>query len=185
MTELDRIFRHFRARDIINQEAEKGEREEWLLLDPTDDWIGSNFKDGNYRNNRRLLFFLPATAPKPWSIAAGNDPNPFTDEQQRADDARTARNEKARERRTAGGTATGAAKKGAKKAAKKAKKAVKKAAKKGAKKATKKTSRKAAKKKTAKKATKKRATKKTAKRKTAAKGGKKTTAKKKKAAKRR
>ena len=42
MTELDRIFRHFRARDIINQEAEKGEREEWLLLDPTDDWIGSN-----------------------------------------------------------------------------------------------------------------------------------------------
>ena len=56
MTELDRIFRHFRARDIINHEAAQGEREQWLLLDPTDGWIGSNFKDGAYKDNRRLLF---------------------------------------------------------------------------------------------------------------------------------
>ena len=167
MTELDRIFRHFRARDIINHEAAQGEREQWLLLDPTDGWIGSNFKDGAYKNNRRLLFF-PAAAPQPWSVAASNDPDPFADEQQRADDARTARNEKARERRAEGG----AAKKSAKKAAKKtAKKTVKKIAKKRAKKTVKKTA--------------KKATKKNAKRKTASKAKKQASARKKKGAKRR
>src|SRR5258705_381357 len=38
-TELDRIFRHFRARDIINQTAADGSGKNPLLLDPTDDWI--------------------------------------------------------------------------------------------------------------------------------------------------
>ncbi|MBA1814575.1 hypothetical protein G9H23_27065, partial [Escherichia coli] len=52
VTELDRIFRHFRSRDIINKQANAGQREEWLLLDTTDGWIGSNFQNGTYKNNR-------------------------------------------------------------------------------------------------------------------------------------
>ena len=42
MTELDRIFRHFRARDIINATADQ--RKNVLLLDTTDSWIEPNFK---------------------------------------------------------------------------------------------------------------------------------------------
>jgi phosphatidylserine/phosphatidylglycerophosphate/cardiolipin synthase-like enzyme len=83
MTEFDRIFRHFRARDIINQGAEQGHHKNPLLLDTTDTWIGPNFQDGTYKNNRRLLFF-PAGAQKPWSQAAANDPDAFADEDQRA-----------------------------------------------------------------------------------------------------
>ncbi len=102
MTELDRIFRHFRARDIINSEAAAGKKEDWLLLDLTDAWIGANFKDGSYKNNRRLLFF-PAGAPaKPWSVQAGNDPDPFADEDARAAKKRADRNAKAKTRRAAG-----------------------------------------------------------------------------------
>jgi hypothetical protein len=83
MTEFDRIFRHFRARDIINQEAEHGHHKNPLLLDTTDTWIGPNFQDGTYKNNRRLLFF-PTGAQKSWSQAAANDPDAFADEDQRA-----------------------------------------------------------------------------------------------------
>ena len=54
MTELDRVFRHFRARDIINATADQ--RRNVLLLDTTDSWIEPNFKDGTFKNNRRLLF---------------------------------------------------------------------------------------------------------------------------------
>lgn len=171
MTELDRIFRHFRARDIINSEAAKGEREQWLLLDTTDQWISDNFQDGRYKNNRRLLFF-PASPPKPWSTGAGADPNCFADEAARVQKVRDTRNQKAKERRAGGGTT---AKKGTAKAAKKA---VKKGAKKTAKKAVKKTAKKAAKKTTKKAATKtaKKAAK-SAKKKTTAKAKKKRAAK--------
>ena len=152
MTDLDRIFRHFYARDIINSLAESGTHEEWLLLDATDTWIKPNFQDGTYKNNRRLLFF-PAHQPHAWSSAAESDANPFADEDQRAEDVRKAKNEKARARRTAGGStakkAPAKAAKGAKKAKtpKKApKKTPKKAVKKSAKKSVKKTPKKAAKK---------------------------------------
>lgn len=165
MTELDRIFRHFRARDIINKSAAEGDKLDWLLLDTTDGWIGPNFQTGTYKNNRRLLFF-PASPPKPWSVTAGNDPNPFLDEAQRATDARSARNEKAKARRNGGTTTSKGKKTTAKKTAKKsaakgakkktAKKTVKKAAaskKKAAKEATKKVRSKAKSKKTASKKT--------------------------------
>jgi len=123
MTELDRIFRHFRARDIINNEAAAGEKRDWLLLDPTDDWIGTNFKDGTYKNNRRLLFFPQGPAAKPWSVRAGSDPDPFADQDARAAKVRANRNAKAKARKAAGQSQDAAAKKAAKKktAAKQAK----------------------------------------------------------------
>jgi phosphatidylserine/phosphatidylglycerophosphate/cardiolipin synthase-like enzyme len=99
MTELDRIFRHFWARDIINRSAAEGDRRDWLLLDTTDGWIGANFTPGDYKNNRRLLFF-PDVPPKPWSVAAGADPDPFADEAARAAGKRAATNEKAKARRS-------------------------------------------------------------------------------------
>jgi phosphatidylserine/phosphatidylglycerophosphate/cardiolipin synthase-like enzyme len=175
MTDLDRIFRHFRARDVINSEAAAGKKEDWLLLDTSDGWIGPNFKDGSYKNNRRLLFF-PGSAPaKPWSVLAGADPDPFADETARAAKKRADSNAKAKARRdaAAGG---GAAKKraGSKKktATSKKKAAPKKTAAK-----RKKAPAKTAKKKSVKKAGKKNVKKKKATKKTA-------TAKKKKAAKR-
>jgi len=107
MTELDRIFRHFRARDIINAQASAGEKRDWLALDTTDGWIGSNFQPGTYKNNRRLLFFPEGEPPKPWGVSAGADPDAFADEQQRADNARTDRSTQARARRAANGGAGG------------------------------------------------------------------------------
>jgi phosphatidylserine/phosphatidylglycerophosphate/cardiolipin synthase-like enzyme len=136
MTELDRIFRHFRARDIINNTASAGEKRDWLLLDTTDNWIGSNFQDGTYKNNRRLLFFPGGTPAKPWSVLAGADLDPFADEAARAAKVRSNKNAKAKARKAAG-TANGTSKAASKKKTV-AKKKVK-------------TSAKAAKKKTAKK----------------------------------
>jgi phosphatidylserine/phosphatidylglycerophosphate/cardiolipin synthase-like enzyme len=170
MTELDRIVRHFRARDIINNAATAGEKQDWLLLDTTDGWIGSNFKDGTYKSNRRLLFFPERTPAKPWSVLAGTDPNPFADEDARAVKVRSNRNAKATARK-----ATGVAKGKSKAATKKKVKAPAKNAKNDAAKTAnkKKTSKrtKTAKKKTA-------TTKKAATRKTALKRKKKSTAKK-------
>jgi phosphatidylserine/phosphatidylglycerophosphate/cardiolipin synthase-like enzyme len=149
MTELDRIFRHFYARDIINSLAESRKNEEWLLLDTTDGWIKPNFQDGSYKNNRRLLFF-PTHPPRAWSSAAGGDAIPFTDEQARADKKRQDRNAQARAPRAGGGTSDKPAKKTPAKAAKGAKKVKtpKKSPKKTAKKSAKKTATKAAKKST-------------------------------------
>ncbi|WP_375412917.1 phospholipase D-like domain-containing protein [uncultured Bradyrhizobium sp.] len=101
MTDLDRIFRHFRARDIINNSASAGEKQDWLLLDTTDDWIRPNFQDGTYKNNRRLLFF-PQAAASPWSARAAADPDPFADEGERAAKVRSDKNAKAKQRRVAG-----------------------------------------------------------------------------------
>jgi phosphatidylserine/phosphatidylglycerophosphate/cardiolipin synthase-like enzyme len=136
MTELDRIFRHFRARDIINSEAAAGKKEDWLLLATSDVWIGPNFKDGSYKNNRRLMFFPEGAPAKPWSALAGADPDPFADEAARAAKKRTDSNAKAKARRAAG-AGKGASKKKAapkKKAAASKKTAVKKKAKASAKK---------------------------------------------------
>jgi hypothetical protein len=122
MTELDRIFRHFRARDIINATADQ--HKNVLLLDTTDGWIESNFKDGTFKNNRRLLFFPLTNGNKPWSVLAATDADPFKDEDARAAKVRVDRRAKAKARKT---TAAKKAKKAktAKKAksAKKAKKA--------------------------------------------------------------
>ena len=117
MTEIDRIFRHFYARDVINNLAAAGVHEEWLALDPTDNWITPNFEDGTYKNNRRLLFFPTGGAAKPWSGKAANDPDPFEDEDARAEKIRTDRNQKAKERRAGGAKET---KKPPKKAGKRA-----------------------------------------------------------------
>ena len=151
MTELDRIFRHFYARDIINSLAASGKNEDWLLLDTTDSWIKPNFQDGTYKNNRRLLFF-PAQQPRAWSSAAGSDADAFADEDARADQKRQDRNAKARARRSSGGASTSESAGGA--AVKTAKKTATKSAKKTASKAAKKASKKAAKKKATKKRTK-------------------------------
>lgn len=152
LTELDRIFRHFYARDIINSEAAGGKKQDWLLLEPTDKWIGPNFQAGTYKDNRRLLFFPQGTTPKPWSSMAATDPNPFADEAARAANVRKTRNAKAKARRDAGGAAGAKKKKTIKKAKAPAKTAGKKAAKKTVKS---KASERVAKKKTARKATKK------------------------------
>jgi hypothetical protein len=112
MTELDRIFRHFRARDIINATADK--HKNVLLLDTTDGWIEPNFKEGTFKNNRRLLFFPVTNDTKPWSVVAATDADPFKDEDARAAKVRADKSAKAKARKA------GAAKKA--KTAKKAKK---------------------------------------------------------------
>jgi len=101
MTELDRIFRHFRARDIINQTAADGSGKNPLLLDPTDDWIAPNFRPGTYKNNRRLVFFPDGrTVTAPWAKAAAQDPDPFRDEDERAANTRAKKKEKSEEHTT-------------------------------------------------------------------------------------
>ncbi len=104
MTELDRIFRHFHARDVINAKAEQGAHEPWLKLDPTDGWVTDSFKDGSYQNNRRLLFFPQAARPA-WTVAAVKDPDPFGNEDARAGATRADKSAKARQRRAGGGAA--------------------------------------------------------------------------------
>ena len=101
MTEIDRIFRHFYARDIINKQAAAGDQTNPLALDTTSKWIEPNFKLGTYKNNRRLLFFPTDTA-KPWTVAAGQDPDPFADEDKRVAQASAKRNAQAKARKTAG-----------------------------------------------------------------------------------
>jgi phosphatidylserine/phosphatidylglycerophosphate/cardiolipin synthase-like enzyme len=187
MTELDRIFRHFRARDIINNEAAAGHNRDWLLLDTTDDWIGANFKDGTYKNNRRLLFFPQGTAPKSWSEQAAGDPDPFADEDARAKKVRADKSAKAKARRTAdqsqGGSAKDATASKKKKAAARKTKAPVKSKKKPSKKTAAVKKKAATPKKASKKASKKKRAKKTAAKRTPA--TKKTSRRKKKAAKKR
>jgi phosphatidylserine/phosphatidylglycerophosphate/cardiolipin synthase-like enzyme len=140
-TEMDRIYRHFRARDYINDDAAKGSKDNPLLLDPTDGWIAENVQPDSYKNNRRLLFFPEAAAGSGWAAKAVADPNPFADEAARAVAKRKAANDKAKAREAAaGGQPAATAKK------KTGKKATKKAAKKGLKNATKKATKKLAKK---------------------------------------
>jgi hypothetical protein len=115
MTELDRIFRHFRARDIINATADQ--HKNVLLLDTTDGWIEPNFTDGTFKNNRRLLFFPLTNDAQPWSVIAATDADPFKDEDARAAKVRADKSAKAKSRKS------GAAKKA--KTAKKAQKAKK------------------------------------------------------------
>jgi phosphatidylserine/phosphatidylglycerophosphate/cardiolipin synthase-like enzyme len=97
MTELDRIFRHFRARDIINATADQ--HKNVLLLDTTDGWIEPNFTDGTFKNNRRLLFFPVTNDTKSWSVVAATDADPFEDEDARAAKVRADKSAKAKARK--------------------------------------------------------------------------------------
>jgi hypothetical protein len=134
MTEMDRLFRHFYARDVINAEAAGGSHKNPLALDTSDDWIKSNFEDGRYKSNRRLLFFPKAgVAVKPWSVAAAANGDPFADEDARVEAAR-AKKRKQPEDGEGPAPKKKAAKKTLKRKAAKKKAAKKKTAKKAAKK---------------------------------------------------
>ncbi|QQX89739.1 hypothetical protein JJQ59_35030 (plasmid) [Cupriavidus necator] len=89
LTEFDRIFRHFYARDGINAMAKKGSKKNPLELDESSDWMKPYFKAGTFKNNRRAMFFPDsATKVTPWSKAAAKDADPFEDEAQRAKENR-------------------------------------------------------------------------------------------------
>lgn len=113
LTEFDRIFRHFYARDAINRFAQKGSTVNPLLLDTGNAWIGPNFKTGTYKNNRRLMFFPPPTArpPQTWIQKASSDPNPFANQAARAAAARKKKNDAAKARRAAAKQGPGSKKK--------------------------------------------------------------------------
>jgi phosphatidylserine/phosphatidylglycerophosphate/cardiolipin synthase-like enzyme len=87
LTEFDRIFRHFYARNKINnmaaQNVKDGRNPD--LLDETSDWVDKNFRQGTYKNARRLMFFPPKPGKSTWADAAASDPDAFADEQARAD----------------------------------------------------------------------------------------------------
>jgi phosphatidylserine/phosphatidylglycerophosphate/cardiolipin synthase-like enzyme len=85
MTEFDRIFRHFYFRDVANEQALKGKSEDAdqaIFLDTSADWLSSYFKEGRFKNSRRLMFF--ANADFSWSHQAPNDAEVFGDEAARA-----------------------------------------------------------------------------------------------------
>lgn len=108
MTELDRLFRHFHARDVINKTAVAGDNHNPLLLDTTGKWIAANTKDGTYKNNRRLLFFPATEIPRGWADAAGEDGDVFADEVARAAAKRKRQSDAAKARKAAkGATASG------------------------------------------------------------------------------
>ena len=95
LTEFDRIFRHFYARDAINSMAKKGSKRNPLELDETPAWMEAYFKLGTFKNNRRTMFFPESNAnSKSWSEAAVNDVDPFKDEEVRAKANRAKKNKK-------------------------------------------------------------------------------------------
>lgn len=105
MTEFDRIFRHFYARDALNRIAESGGKDNPLPLDETGQWVVNYFK--GYKNNRQQLFFPGSAAAAPaWAVTAAKDPDEFKNEQALAQ----------QNRRKKSGSATGAKKKSAAKA---------------------------------------------------------------------
>jgi phosphatidylserine/phosphatidylglycerophosphate/cardiolipin synthase-like enzyme len=91
LTEFDRIFRHFYARDAINRFAQQGNQKNPLELDETSAWIDDYFRAGAYKNNRRLLFFPDLTQPtRPaWAAAAAQDADVFTNERKLAAENRS------------------------------------------------------------------------------------------------
>jgi phosphatidylserine/phosphatidylglycerophosphate/cardiolipin synthase-like enzyme len=88
MTELDRLFRHFYARDVINRLAKK-DSDDPLLLDVSESWIDDNYRSGSYKNNRREMFFSGSDgANARWTANAAKDGDPFAEEDRRAADRR-------------------------------------------------------------------------------------------------
>lgn len=102
LTEFDRIFRHFFARNGINAIAAKGKKSNPLLLDPSNDWVVNNCKPGSYKDRRRRLFIPDAEAAR-WADAAKQDDDPFADEEERAAAERKKRNAAAKARKDADG----------------------------------------------------------------------------------
>lgn len=91
MTEFDRIFRHFYARNATNEIAAHGSSSKNPLhLDESFDWIASNFKVGSYKNYRRLAFF-PERKPQNWDVAAKKDKDPFDREDARIEELKAKR----------------------------------------------------------------------------------------------
>jgi phosphatidylserine/phosphatidylglycerophosphate/cardiolipin synthase-like enzyme len=98
LTEFDRIFRHFFARNGINAIAAKGTKKNPRWLDPTQAWVDQNCKPGGYKDRRRRLFFPEPNGPH-WADAASKDDDPFADEEDRAAAERKKRNDAAKARR--------------------------------------------------------------------------------------
>jgi phosphatidylserine/phosphatidylglycerophosphate/cardiolipin synthase-like enzyme len=99
LTEIDRIFRYFYERDVINRVGRTGCSPAGLHLDKTSAQIDSIFRPGSSELNRLNTFFPDAAASGSWSANAAQDPDPFADETERAAKARPNRNERARTRR--------------------------------------------------------------------------------------
>ncbi len=58
LTEFDRIFRHFLAREIINSIAEEGgSLTDAKFLRETDNWLNAYVQPGHLKTNRQRLFF--------------------------------------------------------------------------------------------------------------------------------
>lgn len=95
LTEFDRIFRHFYARNATNEIAAHGDTpgKNPLHLDETFAWIGANFRAGSYKNYRRLAFF-PERKPDNWSVKAKTDKDPFKNEAARAQELKDKRKKK-------------------------------------------------------------------------------------------
>jgi phosphatidylserine/phosphatidylglycerophosphate/cardiolipin synthase-like enzyme len=102
-TEFDRIFRHFYARNAINEIAAKTppKDKDPRLLEDGFVWIGRHFQDRNYKNTRRLLFFPTAPVNGSWADSAGKSADAFTDEVARAEKKRKAKAAAAKKRREA------------------------------------------------------------------------------------
>jgi phosphatidylserine/phosphatidylglycerophosphate/cardiolipin synthase-like enzyme len=109
LTEFDRIFRHFYARDAINRFVQHGDTDNPLLLDTTDNWIAPNFRDGSYKNSRRLMFFADGSG-KTWAQRAADDPDPFKDAVEHAKGAKQRKAPAKARRGTAKGSKTGSKK---------------------------------------------------------------------------
>lgn len=77
LTEFDRIFRHFYARDWINRSAKAGDTDNPLILDQGSDWVARNFNPDSYKNARRLMFFPVKEPQRTWVEAAAADPDRF------------------------------------------------------------------------------------------------------------
>lgn len=65
LTEFDRLFRHFYARDIINELAAKGRKATKPFLGETSRWTKSSFTPGSFKTRRREMFF--ATPDTTWT----------------------------------------------------------------------------------------------------------------------
>ncbi len=58
LTEFDRILRHFYFRDVAAETAEDGDSGEAVFLkEKSADWVDPYFRDGNFKDRRRKMFF--------------------------------------------------------------------------------------------------------------------------------
>ncbi|WP_280806638.1 phospholipase D-like domain-containing protein [Rhizobium leguminosarum] len=84
LTEFDRIFRHFYARNAINEMAGHGDNHNILELDTGTQWLTSN--ERGYKKARHALFFPESDASTTsWAENAKADRDPFSDELERAE----------------------------------------------------------------------------------------------------